>query len=421
MIPAVLKKWLAFGSGLGIEILGPHGSESLDVAAVSVRPSGIKVLGTFRVEDFPHQPAGVWGTNIAEFARKLGLSHKVATVALPRQDVIVRTLSLPGVSDKDLGAAVSFQLDSLHPYDENDVVTSWTRLPRTSAVMVAIARRTVVERYATLFAEAGLKLGGFTCSAAAIYSSLRLLGATPPSPLLAARETESGIEVYGESSTRPVYSLSTQLTAERALAVASSELRLEAPLQASALEPLPTVTALASACPWHVLPINLLPEAQRESSSAMAWIPTAALGVIILGLAGTLLALPRVETSRYQQSLAEEISHIEPGANRAAALDRQIDLARKRGELLDSMRRHPKADMDSLQEMTRVIPPNTWLNSLELTAKQLMIIGETDQAAPLLKIIDSSPAFEGSEFVGSPVRIQTVERFQIRTNRKGQR
>ncbi len=421
MIPAGLKKWLAFGSGLGIEISGPHGSESLDVAAVTVRPGGIKVLGNFRVEDFPHQPAGVWGTDIAEFARKLGLSHKVVTVALPRQDVIVRTLALPGVSDKDLGAAVGFQLDNLHPYDEADVVSSWARLPGTGAVLVAIARRAVTERYSTLFAEAGLKLGGFTCSAAAIYSSLRLLGATPPSPLLAARDTESGIEIYGESPSRPVYSLNTQIAPERALAVASSELRLEAPIPASELEPLPVVAAVASACPWHVLSINLLPEAERQASSPMVWIPTAALGVIVLGLAGTLLALPTVESSRYQRSLAEQIAHLEPSTNRAAAIDKQVDFARKHTELLDSLRRRPKADMDSLQEMTRVIPPNTWLTSLELSAKQLMIVGETDQAAPLLKIIDSSPAFEGSEFVGSPVRIQAVERFQIRTNRKGQK
>ncbi len=74
--------------------------------------------------------------------------------------------------------------------------------------------------------------------------------------------------------------------------------------------------------------------------------------------------------------------------------------------------------MDALLEMTRVIPTTTWLSLLEITARQVMVVGETDQAAPLLKTIDTSPLFEGSEFVGSPVRIQTVERFQIRTNRE---
>ncbi len=45
MIPAELKKWFAFGSGIGIEIAGPKGAESLHVTAVRVRPTGARVLG----------------------------------------------------------------------------------------------------------------------------------------------------------------------------------------------------------------------------------------------------------------------------------------------------------------------------------------------------------------------------------------
>ena len=100
------------------------------------------------------------------------------------------------------------------------------------------------------------------------------------------------------------------------------------------------------------------------------------------------------------------------------AIDKQVDTARKRTELLDDLRRRPKADMDALQEMTRIIPPSTWLNLMEISAKQVVVGGETDQAAPLLKVIDSSPLFEASEFTGSPVRMQTVEMFRIRTNRE---
>ena len=83
---------------------------------------------------------------------------------------------MPGVSGKDLAGAVRFQLDGLHPYNEDDVVSSWTRLEHSSTVLVAIVRADVIQRYATLFAEAGIKIAGFTCSAAVIYSALRLFG-----------------------------------------------------------------------------------------------------------------------------------------------------------------------------------------------------------------------------------------------------
>src|SRR5260370_21451736 len=99
MIPAELRKWLALGSGIGIEIAGPPGAETLRATAVRVRPTGARVLNQLSIGNFAHQPAGVWGTEYSTFLRKLGMRHIAATVLLPRQELIVRQLALPGVSD----------------------------------------------------------------------------------------------------------------------------------------------------------------------------------------------------------------------------------------------------------------------------------------------------------------------------------
>src|SRR5580704_11997425 len=233
-IPAGLKKALAFGSGVGIQIAGPRGAESLRIAAVRVRPNGARLVDSLTIEDFPHQPAGVWGTQYANFLRKLGLRHAVATVVLPRAAVIVRPLALPGVSNQDLENAVRFQMDGLHPYSEDDVYASWARLPGTSTVLVAVARKDALERYAAPFEEAGIRVGGFTCSAAAIYSALRLFGSTPAPELLAVDDSTGELEYYGESPTRPIFSASFSVgddraAHERAITLASSELRISIP------------------------------------------------------------------------------------------------------------------------------------------------------------------------------------------------
>ena len=73
MIPAGIRKWAAIGSGAGLEIVGPRGSEHLRVSAVRVRPQGARVLGGFTVEDFQHQPAAAWGADYAAFLGKLGI------------------------------------------------------------------------------------------------------------------------------------------------------------------------------------------------------------------------------------------------------------------------------------------------------------------------------------------------------------
>jgi len=435
--PAELRKWLAIGSGIGIEISGPHGSESLHITAVRVRPNRARTLARLDIPDFPHQPAGVWGADYAQFTRKASLRHVAAAVILPRQDVIVRQLHLPGVSNTDLAAAVQFQMEGLHPYPDDEVVASWSRLGHSPAVLVAIARRAAVERYATWFAEAGIKIGCFTCSAATIYSALRLFHPAPPSEILAASSSPDPgghLELYGESPARPLFSASfdAAVDASRAAALACAELRID-PNNGPPIEPrpldellgaapaLPYAAALASACPRLSLALNLLPTSQRQASSRALWIPSAALGAMVLMLAGALAAFPSYENRKYVRSLQAEIAKIQPLARRAATLDHDAGIARRRTSQLDDFRRRAKSDMDVLAEMTRILPPPTWLNLLEINRSQVYIGGDTDQAAPLLKTIDASPLFESSEFSMPPIHTQTGETFRIRTNREAGR
>ncbi len=426
MIAAPFKKMLAFGSGVGIQIVGPRGTESLRIAAARVRPGRAQLRGGFTIEDFPHQPAGQWGTDYAAFVKRLGMRHVAATVVLPRADVIVRPITLPGVTDKDLGSAVRFQMDGLHPYSEDDVYSSWTRLPGTPIVLVAVARRDVVERYAAPLEEAGIKIGGFTCSAAAVYSALRIFGGKPAAELLAWDENE----YYGESSARPVFSATFDVEPERAAALAAAELRIDpqspivteaAPL-ATLLDgkpPLAYAAALTSACPSHSLNLNLLPADRRQTGSVLRWVPTAAFALIALTLAAGLAALPGYQKGRTLRSLQAQIKQVQPQADRVAQIDKQVAATRRRIAQLDDIRRHTKSDIDVLAELTRLLPPPTWLSGTEINARQVVISGETNQAEPLLRVLDASPLFESSE-VQMQVRMPAAEKYRIRTKREGE-
>ncbi len=423
-IPNELRKWFAIGSGIGIEIFGQPGAESLRVAAARVRPGGTRLLGTLTIEDAQHHAAATWGTDYAQFARRLRLSHVPATVLLPRRDVTVRQLAMPGVTDKDLASAVAFQMEGLHPYPEAEAVSGWARIPGTNSVLVAVTRSSVLERYSNLFAEAGIEVGSFTCSAAAIHSARHLV--RPASPeLIAYQETPTGVEVYGESPARPILSALFDTDPERACALAASDLRLEANVPFQPLrdvlgaEPaLAFAAAVTSACPLLALSLNLLPADQRRSSSRVAWIPVGVLGGIVLLLAGALVAFPGYESEKYQRSLTQEISRVTPAVDRSAALDRQIDAERRRIVLLDEIRGRSKADLDVLGELTRMLAPPAWANLLEITRTQVTIAGEAQQAAPLLQLIDASQFLKGSEFAAPPARAGSGEIFRIRARRE---
>jgi Tfp pilus assembly protein PilN len=255
-----------------------------------------------------------------------------------------------------------------------------------------------------------------------------LFGKAPAAPVFAMAPLDGGIEIYGESAARPLLSAAFELgpeeTPERAIALARAELRLEDGLAPARFAELlgaeaarPFAAALSSACPAHSLELNLLPEDQREARSAWRWIPTVALAgaVVIAGLA--LALFWRYWNGSYLETLNAEIARVQPLAARAAAIDQEIQDTRARTVLLEQLRGRTKQDMDVLAALTKLLAPPAWVQSMAVDGKQVSITGEADQAAPLLRAIDASELFDGSEFTSPPSRGQGVETFSIRTRR----
>jgi Tfp pilus assembly protein PilN len=432
-----LRKLLAFGSGVGVEISGAD----LEVVAARVRPSRISVLGRLTIANFAGRPAAEWGAEYSRFLKSLGASHLSATVLLPRREVIVRQVALPGVAPKDIESAIRFQLDTLHPYGDDEVSCGWSALPY-GAVLVGIVRRSTVDRYHQLFTEAGIPVSSFTFSAAAVHAAIRLNGrlngaASGAGFIALSRSAAGTVEVYGESQSRPVFSAEFDLAPERATVLALSELRLPpdtAPLKLEAVLPkpdvnpvandlsrnaLPYATALAGACPRFAPSANVLPREHRRFSSRTAWIPTLVLAALVLLAAGSVAVYSSYADRKYLRKLEAEIAQFEPQAQRVATVDRQMSEMQARARVLDQFRQQTRRDLDALNELTRLVEPPAWVSSTSLTRDSARIAGEAPQAPPLLKILDSSPLFEGS----TPDQIQRSqtgagEIFMIHMNRR---
>lgn len=426
-----MRTWLAFGTGVGIEICG----RGLRATVARVRPAGVRILGEWDLPGFREQAAATWGDQYLRFLRELGLAHLAATVLLPRDAVIVRQVHMPGVSDRNIASALKFQIDSLHPWPEDEAVWDYARAGKTDTVLVGITRRNTLEDYSTLFAEAGVKIARFTFSAAAIQPALRFYGA-PPEGFLAWAQNGS-LELYGESASRPVFSASFEQQPQLAVASALSELRLDPsgePVPIESLLPQPSAApagtalsrsartyaaALTSACPWLALRLNLLPEEKRQASSRALYFPTIALATLIALTAGAMFAYGAIEDRRYLETLQLQIRKITPVANRAARLDQQILETRRRADAIDRFRLRSKEDMDTLNDTTRVLAPPTFLNSMSLSRQSVEMSGHADQAAGFLKLLDGTGKYQNSQFTMPIQRDSTGENFSIRAQRQG--
>lgn len=436
-LPKDIRKLLAFGSGVGIEI----GANSLEVVATRVRPSKIAVLGRLVIENFTGRPAAEWGAEYARFLNSLGIGHLSATVLLPRREVIVRPLALPGVAPRDLEGAIRFQLDSLHPYGEEEIEWGWSRL-EFGSVLVGLVRREVVDRYHRLFTEAGIAVASFTFSAAAVHAAIRVNGnGHGPGFVALGRSGAGAVEVYGESPARPVFSAEFAMPPERAVGLALAELRLPpetAPVRIEDILPKPAVnpvendlsrnalpyaTALAGACPRLAPSANVLPADRRRSNSRAALIPTLVLAAIVLLAAGSVIGWQTYAERKYLRELNAEIAKLEPLARRADTLDRQIAKARAQAELLDHFRSQTRDDLDALNELTKIIAPPAWTNSIDLTRDAVRVTGSAQVAPPLVNILDSSPLFGNStpDYIIRANNGGSGENFQIHAARKAVR
>ncbi len=426
-------RWLArFGAAVGVEV----GPANLEIAAVRVRPNRVQVLGRTTIRDYASRPAAEWGAEYARFAQGAGAGHLDVTALLPRREVIVRQLALPGVAPGDMEGAIRLQLDSLHPFGEDEIAWGWSPAGRNSA-LVGIVRRSVMERYLRLFTEAGIPVSRFTFSAAAMHAAVRLKNSSSSDGYVALGETQAGtIEAYGESAARPAYSAVFEAPAERAAALAISELRLPpetAPLRLDQALPraegagadkdfsrnaLPYATALAGACPRLAPAANLLPQELRTFRSRTALFPTLALaGALMVCVAGY-TAWSQISERRYLDQIEAEIARLQPMQQRAGNFDRETASGLARVQFLDQYRNRTRADLDTLKTLTRLIEAPAWTNTIDLTRDSVRLQGEAPQAAALWKILDGSHVFASSSLDYNQPAAGGGETFIIRGNRE---
>ena len=441
MISPSLRKWLAYGTGVGVEIT----PSSMRVVVARVRQNVIRIAGTLVIERCQERPAAEWGAEYRAFLKKLGCGHVAATAVLPRHEVIVRQVAMPGVANKDLPAAIGFEIDSLHPFADEGIAYDYCRVGKSGNVLVGITREEILNRYATLLGEAGIKLASVTFSAPVIYSALRLHGNPPAEGFLLAVGLEAGagedgsLEVYGESPSRPVFSSTFDSEPARAASLAAADLRLDPETRIQdPIDMLPPhrggspddragmsrdgiayAAALASACPWLSLKLNLLPPERRVNTSRLIYVPTAALLLILAGAAVAIPAYRKYEDRQYLALIQKEAAKVEGSVRQIDSLDAMSKELLSRIGFLAEYRRRTGQDLDLLLELTKVLAPPVWLKNAEVTRGEVTIQGEAEKADGLLQVLDNTPYLAGSDFTTPIARVGDKETFRIKSRREG--
>jgi general secretion pathway protein L len=161
--------------------------------------------------------------------------------------------------------------------------------------------------------------------------------------------------------------------------------------------------------------VNLLPPDKREKPRKGYRLLNYFLLVTFVALLLANLVLPIWQKSTYARTLEQEVNDFKKQSAETVALRDKVDQAKLENRFLETKKKRSLPILQILNELTMVIPDDTWINSFELRDNTIHLHGQSVASAALIPLIDASPLFKNVSF-RSPVtqnKQNNTERFHI--------
>ena len=170
-----------------------------------------------------------------------------------------------------------------------------------------------------------------------------------------------------------------------------------------------TVTAAGT---WPGL--NLLPRTQRGNGSRTTRITHMLGGLLVILIVATLIS-PLMQKRSLVDALGTDLARARRDANQVVNLREQVEETLESARFVLDRRLRTRPVLEVLQDITRRLPDDTWVQQLELNGDKLKLRGESAQALGLIERLESSPLLQEVGFLSPVVQMAGSgrERFHL--------
>ena len=162
-------------------------------------------------------------------------------------------------------------------------------------------------------------------------------------------------------------------------------------------------------------PVNLLPKEARQRRPDTARYLNLALGVLALVLLLGAIALPLMNKLHVIDALEARAELVTAKAEVTRRLREAVKQLGTDSRFLVEKKQAMPLALEIINELTLILPDDTWLNRLDIKGQEVQIQGQSASAAALIPLIESSDSLRNPRF-RSPVtkmpRLNT-ERFHL--------
>ncbi len=160
---------------------------------------------------------------------------------------------------------------------------------------------------------------------------------------------------------------------------------------------------------------NLLPTAVKSVPSSLRKGANPWLAALVGLLVFAAMALPIFIKREAVLQLLPWVEKTKKAAEAVDSVRRELDARVEEHNYLLEMRQTNPTVIQTLEELTRILPDDTWVSTLDIKGKELLIQGETASSAKLIGIFEKSSIFADASF-RSPLfkgQVSGTERFQL--------
>ena len=167
----------------------------------------------------------------------------------------------------------------------------------------------------------------------------------------------------------------------------------------------------------HVAPLNFLPESVRPKRTLRLSKLNISLVALVAVLGVSAIALPIWIKREASIRLLPVVHQADIATQKVEQLRDRVQAEQQTYNLLSEKKRTQPSAILLLDELTRLLPQDTWVQQLNLNGNTLQIQGDTGSASKLIGLIENSRVLSGASFTAPLTKGagENTEHFQLST------
>jgi Tfp pilus assembly protein PilN len=430
-------------TSIGIELRGPD----MLISSLQSNYSGQAFTCFKRFTDYRLRDRQELQQEVNAFFKSNRLSKDNIVLGIPRKDLVLRQLDLPAEVADNLKQVIQYQVQSLEPVDEDRFYYDYALLgdketQKRLVILLAMIRKAALDEHLELLREFGIQpsivtaspmalaniflqnrkdlqdktfiladLSSFSLDLLAVHQGMLAYSREVPKEDIrswgdlillevdeAAAKMRLGPEgliekiiLSGESSNsgyEQIKAVIPECDLVKNYLDCETPVENQTHLQEAAVSLGLAYTGIARR---PALKLNLLPPDLRVHQTRWAYVPTAILGLVVIAILIGLGFHKMAQQNILADALDREILRYETPVKKVHALQEQTAAKLKDIESLGKILQKRDMNLEVLQELTNVLPLDTYITSYTYRDGVIQINGFSGSASDLISRLEQSP------------------------------